>query len=90
MNEATDVKFASTVKDSRCRASGSCTYPLVIFRVAHISDMYKQDLPARFEIALTNSGYINPLNSDLNPIHHLLALLGAHHNLHISRIRVNA
>ena len=33
--------------------------------------------------------YINPLNSELNPICHLLALLGAHHNLHVSRIRVN-
>jgi len=32
---------------------------------------------------------INPLNAELNPICHLLALLGAHHILHISRIRVN-
>jgi hypothetical protein len=31
---------------------------------------------------------INPLNTKLNPICHLLALLGAHHILHISRIRV--
>jgi hypothetical protein len=30
----------------------------------------------------------NPLNADLNPICHLLALLGAHHILHVSRIRV--
>ena len=33
--------------------------------------------------------YINPLNAELNPICYLLALLGAHHILHISRIRVN-
>jgi len=32
--------------------------------------------------------YINPLNAELNPICHLLALLGAHHILHVSRIRV--
>jgi hypothetical protein len=32
---------------------------------------------------------INPLNAELNPICHLLALLGAHHILYISRIRVN-
>jgi len=32
---------------------------------------------------------INPLNAELNPICHLLALLGAHHILHIGRIRVN-
>ena len=32
--------------------------------------------------------FINPLNPELNPICYLLALLGAHHFLHISRIRV--
>ena len=31
---------------------------------------------------------VNPLNAKFNPICHLLALLGAHHILHISRIRV--
>ena len=30
----------------------------------------------------------NPLNPKLNPICYLLALLGAHHFLHVSRIRV--
>jgi len=29
-----------------------------------------------------------PLHAQLNPICHLLALLGAHHILHVSRIRV--
>jgi len=28
-------------------------------------------------------------NAELNPICHLLALLGAHHILHVGRIRVN-
>jgi hypothetical protein len=31
----------------------------------------------------------NPLKTQLNPICHLLALLGAHPILHVSRIRVN-
>jgi len=31
---------------------------------------------------------LNPLNPELNPICYLLALLGAHHFLHVSRIRV--
>jgi len=31
---------------------------------------------------------INPLNAELNPICHLMALLRAHHILHVSRIRV--
>jgi hypothetical protein len=32
--------------------------------------------------------HINPLNAKLNPICHLLALLGAHPILHVSRVRV--
>jgi hypothetical protein len=40
------------------------------------------------EILTTENFEINPLNAELNPICHLLALLGAHHILHISRIRV--
>ena len=31
----------------------------------------------------------NPLNAELDPIRHLLALAGAHHIVHVSRIRVN-
>jgi hypothetical protein len=31
---------------------------------------------------------INPLNAEFNPFCHLLALLGAHHILHVSRVRV--
>jgi len=31
---------------------------------------------------------LNPSNAELNLVCHLLALLGAHHILHISRIRV--
>jgi hypothetical protein len=30
----------------------------------------------------------NPLNAELNPICQLLALVGAHHILHVSRLRV--
>jgi len=31
----------------------------------------------------------NPLNAELNPTCHLLALLGAHHIFHIGGLRVN-
>ena len=34
--------------------------------------------------------YVNPLNAELNSICYLLALLGAHHFLHVSRIRVKS
>ena len=42
-------------------------------------------------ISLTNQNLtvFNSLNAELNPICHLLALLGAHHFLHVSTIRVN-
>jgi len=36
----------------------------------------------------TLNDMFNPLNPELNPICYLLALLGAHHFLHVSRIRV--
>jgi len=32
---------------------------------------------------------VSPLNAELNPICHLLALLWAHHILHVSGLRVN-
>ena len=45
---------------------------------------------------ITNQNYItenkpllNPLNAELNPIRHLLALVGARHIVRVSRIRVN-
>jgi len=36
-----------------------------------------------------SSCLFNPLNAELNPICHLLALLGVHQILHVRRIRVN-
>jgi hypothetical protein len=33
-------------------------------------------------------GVFNPLNAELNPIRHLLALVGARHIVHVGRIRV--
>ena len=37
-----------------------------------------------------NKFKFNPLNAELNPICYLLALLGPHHFLHVSRIRVKS
>ena len=37
-----------------------------------------------FEEALSQTKLINHLNAELNPICHLLALLGAHHIFHVS------
>jgi hypothetical protein len=43
-----------------------------------------------FEKVSENLSFFNPLNAKLNPICHLLALLGVHHFLHVSRIRVKS
>ena len=43
------------------------------------------DIFTAYELAL-----FNPLNAELNPICYLLALLGAHHFLHVSRLRVKS
>jgi hypothetical protein len=50
------------------------------------SQSYEQFNPT---LLYTNSTKVfNPLNAELNPICYLLALLGAHHILQVSRIRV--
>jgi len=41
-------------------------------------------------LSLEKESAVNPLNPELNPIFYLLALLGAHHFLHVSRIRVKS
>jgi len=53
-----------------------------------ISDFWYSPLLSSSQWSLLFVSVINPLNAELNPICHLLALLGAHHILHVSRIRV--
>jgi hypothetical protein len=43
-----------------------------------------------FEVAYDPAVKLNLLRAKLNPIYHLLALLGAYHILHVIRIRVNS
>jgi hypothetical protein len=40
-------------------------------------------------VSHSRSVQFNPLNAELNPICHLLVLLGAHRILHVSGVRVN-
>ena len=61
---------------------------------------YITDAPTCFDASAQSSGSfdiafgkvinINPLNPELNPICCLLALLGANHFLHVSRIKVKS
>ena len=43
---------------------------------------------AVFRVFCEAEQHIEPLNAELNPICHLLTLLGAHHIFHVCRIRV--
>ena len=47
-------------------------------------------LPVDYILKCMKSGKLNPLNAELNPICHLLSLLGVHHFLHLSKIRVKS
>ena len=56
------------------------TAPVMVFIYREILSTLKADASL--------SCYFNPLKAELNPICCLLALLGAHHFLNVSRIRV--
>jgi len=47
-----------------------------------------KEINANIKTPSFNITHFNPLNAELNPICHLLALLVSHHILHVSRIRV--
>jgi hypothetical protein len=53
-------------------------------RVAQRAHSELQDVSVGHDIVV-----FNPLNAELNPIRHFIALLGAHPILHVSRISVN-
>jgi len=59
--------------------------------ILHCSNGYKNEHFSTLALTLpTDTSLFNPLNPELNPICYLLALLGAHHFLHVSRIRVKS
>jgi len=55
--------------------------PLMFLRAYRAAELRVNMLKDNIEID------INPLKPELNPICYLLALLGVHHFLHVSRIR---
>ena len=69
--------------------TGHCT----LRKHPHTMGTFKNDALCRLPNELgeaTSRNNFNPLNAELNPICYLLALLGAHHFLHVSRIRVKS
>ena len=63
--------------------------PVVMFLIT-AALLYKWLNPSGHILTVAVLMDINPLNAELNPICCLLALLGAHHFLHVSRIRVKS
>jgi hypothetical protein len=50
--------------------------------------MGKAELFRTVKCTIGAESAFDPLNAELNPIRHLLALVGARHIVHVSRIRV--
>ena len=73
----------STFKRSTCELI--TLFSLLLFSCTYSLTSYLMQLVAMTKTY--SSTCINPLNAELNSICHLLALLGAHHILHVSRIR---
>ena len=57
-------------------------------KAAHKLNQFTTEYGLTISVQKTKSMVFNPLKPELNPICYLLALLGAHHFLHVSRIRV--
>jgi len=62
-----------------------CFYQILWIIIDDLTNLYL----SYFQIINHKRHYFNPLKPQLNPIFHLLALLGTHHIIHVSRIRVN-
>jgi len=58
--------------------------------VTNLRQLMSPNTPLSSNMADILVSLVNPLNAELNPICYLLALLGAHHFLHVSRIRVKS
>ena len=74
------------------RAKGLTVYPVCPHRTPNVNFFVsKREFDYKTWIFLLSStGYFNPLNAELNPIRHLLTLIGARHIIHVSRIRVKS
>jgi len=66
-------------------------YSVIYFDITFIARHFT--VRRRRSLSITtvlNYAMVNPLNPELNPICYLLALLGAHHFLHVSRLRAKS
>jgi len=70
-------------------ASVTCAWSWRLCGIKPVIHVLQDRTSGPWDRCLFNHDSFNPLNTELNPICHLLALLEAHHILHVSRIRVN-
>jgi hypothetical protein len=56
---------------------------------ANLSIVQFRSMKLGIHVYVYIKSHLNSLNAELNPICHLLSLLGAHHIFHVSKIRVN-
>ena len=73
--------------DSTCDSPTSQHYRQKILKYMQNRNVVAFTARPSAKCSSTDTG-INPLNPELNPICYLLALLGAHHFLHVNRIWV--
>ena len=64
------------------------SYVVTVFVIRNVKTSGFANVPSCWSNNLVTLQYVNPLKPELIPICCLLALLGAHHFLHVSRIRV--
>jgi len=85
MHTARVLRIAGgTISSAVCLFAWNC----MPFKLPYNTSRYFRLSSASIFISLMLFGVLNPLKPELNPICYLLALLGAHHFLHVSRIRV--
>jgi len=93
------VRHSEGIWSRSCRGKGSAHSALFSWGSVAVFEVIKQrgkKYPEKFfnmSVIWCHSRWctqvcINPLKPELNPICYLLALLGIHHFLHVSRIRV--
>jgi hypothetical protein len=80
----------ATAHSSVSLYSHSAVYRVLIlkFTFFNVSNKYPPNISNGNYIPILDLLRINPSKAELNPICHLLALVEAHHILHVSRIRV--
>jgi hypothetical protein len=83
------MRFDATTFVMGVKCASECLYPSVkLHRCTLPKFVHSVSQNSYISVSEHFSRLVNRLNAKLNPICHLLALLGAHFIFHVSRIRV--